>query len=952
MACKNLQNPNCPNCNKAGLAILPARYAVVPNAVSASLPGSLGNKVIDTPLAHHKYALRSLRQGFLYLYYSSHPRGSQYKWEVYGVAPQGTLWKQSAITALTPVNDEPACARQAHNLPASVIHIEKPRKQGTVWIAFSEHAWSDETFKDFKDVGKRNERMQAFEPATWVGAQGYKHGLHGTQANIEQIIEYKDNFVEASLTGGATVPAASEENGKHNDARLKKQSTRHALHMRKGQSKDVARLMKEIGEGDVGKPYEPMVMAVWDAVGITHELNGFRNDAAGVIEQYGQERELQITAMNAIDGVKKALENKVEQKVDGMANNAKSLPRTAETIAINLNVVLPNTQDPRGFAGKYWPLDDQYQSGQLSSADYQRQREALIGKYAKDPVAAQQMRSEFAKLDATRAKGDAIRNANVDKMKTEGKARSWSKYQAKLEGNGKTYDEFKAHHRAFLKAADSLIDQRTDDLVAWMESPALVSALTEFHHKSVNDGIVFDDQVGTAMYGINSSVKGQAKIDKWIKEMKATKTNLLWRAIAMNQEEGVQAVNQALAEAEAQKNQRNIAGTLITANYLNKTLKAVADTYKKFVTINNANTDAATPAGTKAFGTQLKPTRATLGADKVMVTAGDRVFKHFRVDGLADYASEKIIQHMFSIRAMVDPLDSLDLVLAQAKNDGALRAQTTARLSTAKTFLAAGTPPIKTAQSEAMAAAWAKLKSSTDAKDIKNVTRAVKDSRLALVVMLIEGLNFSKMMGDCAQKNDAKSWFGLAASGMTITSALMDIASLPAKALYGAESRSYQKFKLYGGALSAGATAITAVFDAVDANKFLGKEQNFLALLYGSKSGLGLIGVGFTAATTLSYAAPLIGRLTGRAAIGTAVEILGVRAAAIIGVRVLCMTLGGWITVGTFGIQVFIWVITDDDLQTWCSLCIFGNKRTARDAYRSVKEQEKALEQAMVAVGV
>jgi hypothetical protein len=957
MACSNPQNPTCKNCNKDGLAILPARYAVVPASVSATLPGSLGNKVTDTKLAHHKYALRTLRQGFFYIYYENHPRGSQYKWEVYGVAPQGTLWRQLAITALTAVTEEPACARNGDNIPASVIHIEQPENQGKVWLAFSEHAWSAETFKDFDGDGKeptakRDERMQTFEPKLWLTGKGYKHGLEGTVANIEKIIEYQDNFAQASLTGGNAVPEASEENGKHKDARLKKQSTRHSLHMRKDQSVKVATLMRKIGEVSQGNPREPMVMAVWDAVGITHELNGFRNDTAGVIEQYGKERELQITAMNAIDGVKKALEKKVDQQVDSMVNNTKGMPRTAEAMALNRNVIGPNTKDPAGFASKYWPLDDKYQNGKISPADYQRQREALIVQHAENPAAAQNMRSEFAKLDATRAKDDATRSANVDKMKTEGKAQSWPPYQAKLEGNGAVYEAFKANHNAFLKAADALVDQRTEDLIVWLESPALISALTELHPKNTNDGIVFDDQVGTALYGMNSSIKGQAKIDAWIKEMKATKTNLLWRAIAMNQEEGIQAVNDALKEAEDHKNQRTLASSLTAANYMNKSLKAFADTYKKFTSASNANADAGSTAGTKAFGAKLNTTRAALGADKVLVTTGDRIFKAFRVDGLADHASEKIIQHMFSIRALVDPLDSLELVLAQAKNDGALRAQTTARLNTAKTFLAAGTPPIKTAQSEAMAAAWAKLKSSTDAKDIKNVSRAVKDSRLALVVMLIEGMNFSKMMGDCAQKNDAKSWFGLAASGMTITSALMDIASAPVKVLYGAESWSFQKLKLYGGVLSSGATAITAVFDIKDAEKYFGKGQTTIANLFLAKGFIGFAGTALTGATTLSYAAPLIGRLTGRAAIGTAVEILGVRAAAIIGARILCMTLGGWITVGTFGIQVIIWSITDDDLQTWCSLCAFGSKRIAPDAYKSVKEQDKALEEAMVAVGV
>lgn len=71
--------PNCGDCNKNGLAILPVRYAVVPLSVSAALLGSLGNKVKCVPLTHHKYALRTLRQGYLYLFYEKHARGRHNK---------------------------------------------------------------------------------------------------------------------------------------------------------------------------------------------------------------------------------------------------------------------------------------------------------------------------------------------------------------------------------------------------------------------------------------------------------------------------------------------------------------------------------------------------------------------------------------------------------------------------------------------------------------------------------------------------------------------------------------------------------------------------------------------------------------------------------------------------------------------------------------------------------
>jgi len=115
---------------------------------------------------------------------------------------------------------------------------------------------------------------------------------------------------------------------------------------------------------------------------------------------------------------------------------------------------------------------------------------------------------------------------------------------------------------------------------------------------------------------------------------------------------------------------------------------------------------------------------------------------------------------------------------------------------------------------------------------------------------------------------------------------------------------------------------------------------------------VGGIGAGLTLATTFTYAAPLIERLTGRAAAGVAVRAVSGVAAEIIGVRILCMAAGTWITVGVFGIQCFIWIISDDKLQEWCSLSAFGINRTARAAFGAVKRQEEALQEALIEVGL
>lgn len=69
----------------------------------------------------------------------------------------------------------------------------------------------------------------------------------------------------------------------------------------------------------------PHVLALWDAIGITHELNGYRNDATGWLKKYGDERELQIGAFSAIEGVKKALEKKVNDGWDHVAKNTANM---------------------------------------------------------------------------------------------------------------------------------------------------------------------------------------------------------------------------------------------------------------------------------------------------------------------------------------------------------------------------------------------------------------------------------------------------------------------------------------------------------------------------------------------------------------------------------------------------------------------------------------------------
>ena len=93
-------------------------------------------------------------------------------------------------------------------------------------------------------------------------------------------------------------------------------------------------------------------------------------------------------------------------------------------------------------------------------------------------------------------------------------------------------------------------------------------------------------------------------------------------------------------------------------------------------------------------------------------------------------------------------------------------------------------------------------------------------------------------------------------------------------------------------------------------------------------------------------------RLTGQPAYAGTARAVGASAARVIGTRILFMSAGARLTVGTIGIQVFIWIFTDDKLQEWCEFSAFGIKRGHKSAYTNPTLQQDKFTEALVEVGV
>jgi hypothetical protein len=881
------------------LAILPVRYTVVANTVAAELPSGLGNKVANVKLAHHKYALRTLRQGFVYVLHEKHPRGSQVKWEVYAVSPAGTLWKPKASAALEPINDEPSCSRSGHNIPASVISIEKPEKCAKVWLAFSEHAWSKETFKLYEsDANARERRMQTFLPATWIQARGYPHGLEATKENVEKVIEYNPKFSPSTLVG-KTLPPISKEDGLYIKDQLSIQTSRYPMHVRRGQSEAVCDVMAQIGMVDGKQKNAPLIIALWDSVGITRELNGYRNDAAGWVDLYGKERELEISALNIIEGVKVALEKRAvdsEQSRQKFIRSHHAIGNIADRRARAAALAEPR----RSQELEVCDILEDWQAREIPW-DYANKLDAA-GRYPEADRTAR-IRSVQAEVDAFAARREQAGKNRVGERVSE----AWPKYEEKFRPHA--YQNFKANYDAFCASADAIIDQRTDDLLAWLESKYLVNALSEYSPSNLYDGESFEDAVGDMIFGINSSANGVKKIEAWVAEAKVTEENLLWRTIAANQEERKEDLNNALAAAMVTK---DVPFTEAAFNSVKENLKYVAkfaDLSKKSLGLHNSLRKA---------GIMQVPTG---GLEKLFITVGDKFFQPFLKKSV-DTLGQKFVQSLLFAKVGRDYGVIYKLLLAEARVGNLAREEMLFLMRAANSTV----PKRFTPLSEA----WKNLvenadvpKTNADPK-LSGGFNEAKDLRFAMVATILQGLLVVKLWHDASKdKNNQKLKSELLAAGLSLGAALLDLAATAVKGLHSAKDLaiSFQALKVAGGGLSAYAGWIATYNDM---NAALKASSFQIGSLYFFKSLGNFVSASMSALATLSYAQPVFAMLVKKFPASIAARSASALLGRLLLWRALLMLGGLGFGIAVLALQLAIWYFTDDELQTWCEESPFG----------------------------
>lgn len=923
----------CDDCAASGMAILPVRYAVVPKSVTPALPAWAGaDRIAGVSIGGElHYALRTLRAGFVYLFYSKNAFGAN-QWETYAVTSDGLLVKQPTPAMAKSVASI-SCSRQGHS-DTRLRHliIQRPEKCGPTWIAFSKHAWSEEAIDAYTNNSKlRNARMQTIHPAEMAAGSKHSHGAVADVAVIEGVLEYASGLDPAKLPHDGAAGVLSKEDGSFDTSRLIKMSTRTPWHLRKGQAaQDLgamqARCLKPAGGSNASH-----VLALWDAIDITHELNGYRNDAAGWIKKYSDERGLQIGAWNAIEGARAALAKKVNDGLDAVAQNMANLPDSEISGLRNRAVMQYHRADPAELGRPLYELDEKLRAGQITLTQHQAQRSQLFAQYSRNPAA---MEAAYKDIDAKRAK---IGSERINNKQTQ-VAQGWQKYEVKL--NKAAKDAFKNQWDCFLSQATRLVDLRTQALINWLEAPLLVDTLEDFHPTNAADGVLFEEVIGDAIFGIGSSKSGAVKLESWVKEAKASvKSNLVWRAIAMNQKEGIAEVDSALAAAYG-------APVGLTTQAWDKVANEVKwnkilDLAKKSLTAFNTQMKAVNDA---ASG--IKPVESMRGLEKIFSTVGGVWMQPFKLT--VDTVNEVTLRTLLMVRSGVDPVAAKALGAWDALHNSAHRDMLLRRLKNQDMYLSAAAK----AQYEKHANMWAALRSNIEVPDAKKQNfNAARDARLALIVAVFEAFNLYKASAKAAKEpGSERVQAQLMAARLATGAAAIDVLSNMVKGLAqaGDKAVSYQALKFGGGGLAVVASGYGASLDFGDFLKSKSEADYRMATLYVTRSVFQGLSATLTGLTALSYCSPLIetfGKRFGERMVGQVLKSVATR---LLLARAALVFASLEVSIFILFVSGVIWVFTDDALEKWCDRCAFGFKRKSTpDAYTNADRQKEQFDEAL-----
>ncbi|MBS1159019.1 MAG: hypothetical protein H6R15_1438 [Proteobacteria bacterium] len=305
----------CTSCPTEGLPILFTRYAVVPKAVSLNLPGPCAKPYLDPAdakklaLKESHHALRTLRAGFVYLYYQV-PDTGQWRWFCYMSTPKGMLREIPINTQGPMLPEEIPCNRKEHRVKAAIIALQKPEQIEKVYIAFAEHHWLPETRERYakalkgKGDSPLKKRFIEFSPAAWMAKPEQDGAMVYTQGHNQIVEYYEANPLDRQFKNGY-----------------------YEYHSRSGQYLELQQHMNTL------KPGRGAVIALPDPIGCAMELNLARLAVFKDFSEYVGDPNVawKLRTSEVIEGLREVMKRQAVAEVEEEDKKDKKAPAQNST---------------------------------------------------------------------------------------------------------------------------------------------------------------------------------------------------------------------------------------------------------------------------------------------------------------------------------------------------------------------------------------------------------------------------------------------------------------------------------------------------------------------------------------------------------------------------------------------------------------------------------------------
>lgn len=512
---------DCKFCDKQGLLWLPLRYSVVAADNQEGLKalpaigGKLGKNVTDIALANAKYAVRLLRPGYLYVLIER--AGIKY-WEAYMVLEDAFLYQ---FPADQPPQIEPAfsCDPGSCGINASMVAIPHAADVKKIWSLFTPSPLTKAKLSEYKnnaDAYAAEGKMQTFSPADWLkGATNQAHSLLAPEL-LTTAVEF---ILFTQAADALTSPL-----GKAMGQQLFPASTAAYAGTPPDEKGDYS--------GRLGALYRYIrkngyaAFALYDHIGITKELNDFRNDAFQSIDHFMGRR------------VGNGPDNKHKFDVYHAIGKFRTLVEKGLVVEAGDSVEMADLRR-RAKVEPNFPDDTQQMCRLKMQAN---------NAYT-HPNRAQWEAANPGKVEEFEAARERDEDMFIERAHTTAKMQWKNTYEPLLDVS--EMDSFIKRMNTLSAQVRSNADKRAPDHLAWFKAERVLNAFDMYDQNNPTSGEALRANVTGCIFGMEGSPEAEAVLTEWATATSIKRENLLLRAFTRDQESVKKEADKTLAEVTA-----------------------------------------------------------------------------------------------------------------------------------------------------------------------------------------------------------------------------------------------------------------------------------------------------------------------------------------------------------------------------------------------------------------